>query len=349
MAVDRRAPGSDHGRDLASHVRAAVGGAPSGPALLAGVVDDPGDDRARDRRAGGAAVGIATSYNVAARRLRTGLHRSVGDPGEPLEPARQSHVSDRGGLPVDDRRGGDEVARDGRVRRRRSPRRRGRCARARPLQQPHGVRDRGLAARERPGRRVASTADRSRGVEATSSASGSVSSTSSSRRWLSLRRTLSGDLSVFLVLLVSLRALQVPSSEVMSSRRSPPGRWLAYSEVFRSRRVDRLIEVSLTAALIGLGATTPGSWRLCCVPVPDDCADAHTGQHRRSSTGGASSGMLLRRSRRAWRNGSAETTALLAPMLRPRSRRWQPLSAPCVLASERASHPGDEHHSAKPS
>jgi len=42
--------------------------------------------------------------------------------------------------------------------------------------------------------------------------------------------------------------------------------------------------------------------------------------------------------------------ALLAPILRPQSRPY-PLdtNAPWVLASERASHPGDERYSAKPS
>jgi hypothetical protein len=42
--------------------------------------------------------------------------------------------------------------------------------------------------------------------------------------------------------------------------------------------------------------------------------------------------------------------ALLAPMLRPQSRPYLPgTNAPCVLASERPSRPGDERYSAKPS
>jgi len=42
--------------------------------------------------------------------------------------------------------------------------------------------------------------------------------------------------------------------------------------------------------------------------------------------------------------------ALLAPMRRPQSRPYRSgTRAPCILASERASHPGDERYSAKPS
>jgi hypothetical protein len=41
--------------------------------------------------------------------------------------------------------------------------------------------------------------------------------------------------------------------------------------------------------------------------------------------------------------------ALLASMLRPQSRPYLPgTNAPCVLASERPSRPGDERYSAKP-
>ena len=146
--VKERVVGVDAGarggyRDQPSDLRAAVARAPSRPALLAGADDDPGDHRAFDRRAGRSGGRDRDRLrDVAARGLRAECRRSIGDAGEPLEPARQPGLSDRGALPVDDGRRGDGGARDRGVRRRGDPGRRRRCARARPLQQPHGRGDR---------------------------------------------------------------------------------------------------------------------------------------------------------------------------------------------------------------
>ena len=64
---------------------------------------------------------------------------------------------------------------------------------------------------------------------------------------------------------------------------------------------------------------------------------------------GASAGLVWAKEGLAQRSLSRRA-ALLAPMLRPQSRPYLPdMCAPCVLASERASHPGDEDYSAKPS
>ncbi len=141
VGVDGRARGSHRGQH--SDLRAAVAGASPRPPLLAGADDDPGDDCALDRGTGRRGGRDRDRLrDVAALGLRAGCRRSLGDAREPLEPARQPGVSDRGALPVDDGRGGDGGARDRGVRRRGDPGRRGRCARARPLQQSHGRGDR---------------------------------------------------------------------------------------------------------------------------------------------------------------------------------------------------------------
>ena len=180
VGVDRRARGSYRGQH--SDLRAAVAGAPPRPAFLDGADDDPGDHCAFDRRAGRRGGRDRDRLrDAAALGLRAGCRRSIGDAGEPLEPARQPGVSDPGALPVDDGRGGDGGAGDRGVRRRGDPGHRGGCARARPLQQPHGRGDRrpGGAGSYR-GQGSLPPSSRSSGVEAASSASESTSSTSSS-------------------------------------------------------------------------------------------------------------------------------------------------------------------------
>ena len=113
---------------------------------------------------------------------------------------------------------------------------------------------------EPPGSKAASTVRRSRGTEAASSASESTSSTSSSGAGTCSRvATLAGSLTVFVVLLVSLRALQVPSAEV------------SVVEAFAAWSLARIlgsipitpggigvVELSLTAALIGFGGNNAG-------------------------------------------------------------------------------------------
>ena len=103
------------------------------------------------------------------------------------------------------------------------------------------------------------------------------------RRWHVLTlATLAGSLTVFVVLLVSLRALQVPSAEV------------SVAEAFAAWSLARMlgtipitpggigiVELSLTAALIGFGETTPGWLGCACLSLPDDRADPRAGPGRR--------------------------------------------------------------------
>ena len=101
---------------------------------------------------------------------------------------------------------------------------------------------------------------RSRGAEAASSASESTSSTCSQRRWhLLTLATLAGSLSVFVVLLVSLRALQVPSAEVSAVEAFAA--W-SLARILGSIPITPggigIVELSLTAALIGFGGNNAG-------------------------------------------------------------------------------------------
>ena len=133
---------------------------------------------------------------------------------EPLEPVPQPRLPDRGGVPADGARRGDGAARHGRVHRRRDPGRGGHRVRAHP--RPAGSRTR--SGSSPPGSRTGRSA---RCAAARWAGAGELRALPPQRRRAARRRwhvltlaSLAGSLSVFLVLLVCLRALDVPASEV---------------------------------------------------------------------------------------------------------------------------------------
>ena len=200
-------------RSTSLHVRAAVDGRAARAALPAGADDDPGLDRALDGRAGRRRGRHRGSYGI----LRVwgfdaAADRARGHAGRPLEPAREPRLSDRRRLRARGHRRADRVPRDGGVRRRGDLRRRRRGARARALQRPARERHRRRRGAGRElGRWASSAASRwleRRELRALPPATRSTCSSAAGTCSRSPR--FAGSLTVFLVLLLSLRALRRP-------------------------------------------------------------------------------------------------------------------------------------------
>ena len=166
---------------------------------------------------GGAAIGMAGSWGMLRAWGFRSARRDAGDHADRrLEPAREPRLPGRGALPAQGERRRDGAARHGRVRRGRRARRRRRAARARPLL--------GRASRTRSatpwrgssrGRRPGSVAARSRWGGASFARFRAEAVDLLARRWHVLTlATFAGSLTVFLLLVLSLRAVGVPASEV---------------------------------------------------------------------------------------------------------------------------------------
>ena len=197
-------------------VRAAVARRPAQVAVLPGARAHAGLDRPLARLPGrnggrdGRVLRDAADVGLPPPR-----HHPRDDAHGALEPVPQPRLPDRGGVPAHGARRGDGTARHRRLRRRRDPGRRSHRVRARPREQAACQRGRGTgrATRELGARQGTPRPCLLGGpsFERFRAGAGELLR----RRWHVLTlSSLAGSLSVFLVLLVCLRALDVPASEV---------------------------------------------------------------------------------------------------------------------------------------